>query len=401
MHIGFSIKGKCERIGNIFARIQAVIAQLMRLKNLEEKFMSSLLRRIALAVLMSAVAGCSTVKDSAQSVQNSVGGWFESGDNTLSTKTEKKTAGDRSGSAPRNAVTLRVAKYVDQRGLADPRLLGAVELSVRGLDGNQLVLDQEVATVVMKAIKKQFISEGYQVLEGISANKAMYEVSGVVKDLTLNVKLHDEIYIAVDTTMKELATGKVVWSGLVTEKDDRFAGISGNNKNDLVDYLNDKLHVVSHKTVESIGAMLLTSQPELFNLTPGMKPISGVSLHVTPNTAKAAPATPATPAPVTMAPPAPPATMAPGYGAQPGVTVPPPAHVPRSSATTGLLLINTNPPHAKVYQNGVYYGVSPLHLEMKPGIHTISVKLEGYKAATEKVSVRKGENTELELNLER
>lgn len=364
--------------------------------------MRPLLRYIALAVLLLAVAGCSTVKDSAQSIQNSVGGWF-GGDNTLST-TEKKATSDRSGSEPRNAVTLRVANYTDQRGLTNPRLLGVAELSVRGLDGNQLLLDQEIATFVTKAIKKQFIAAGYQVLEGPSANNAMFEVSGVVKDLTLNVKLHDEIYIAVDTTMKDLATGKVVWSGLVTEKHDRFAGISGNTKNDLVDYLNDKMHVVSNKTVESIGAMLLASQPELFNLAPGMKPISGVSLHVAPSTAKAAPSTPpATAAPVAIPPtPAPPAAAtAPGYGAQPGGTVPPPAHVPRSSATTGLLLINTNPPHAKVYQNGVYYGASPLHLEMKPGIHTISVKLEGYKTATEKVSVRKGENTELELNLER
>lgn len=368
--------------------------------------MSPLSRRVALVVLLSAIAGCSTAKDSAQSVKNSVGSWFENGDNTLSTKTKKKATDDRSGSEYRNAVTLRIAKYVDQRALTNPRLLGIAEFSVRGIDGNQLLLDQEIATIVTKTIKQQFISEGYQVLGDTSADNALFEVSGVVKDLTLNVKLHDEIYIAVETTMKELATGKVVWSGLVTAKDDRFAGISGNHKDDVVDYMNKELRVVSSKTVDSIGATLMASQPELFNQPPGIKPVPGVSIHVAPNTVKAAPATtapaaaPEIPAPVTTAP-ALPATMTPSYGAQPGGTVPPPAHVPRSSATAGLLLVNTTPPRAKVYQNGVYYGVSPLHLEMKPGIHTISVKLEGYKVATEKVSVRKGENTELELNLER
>lgn len=367
--------------------------------------MNPLSWRIATVALLFAVAGCSTVKDSAQSVKNSVGSWLESGDNTLSTQTEKTTA-EKSGSGQRNAVTLRVAKYIDQRGLTNSRLLGIAEFNVRGIGGNQLLLDQEVATIVTKAINKQFISEGYQVLEGTSADNAMFEVTGAVKDLTLNVKLHDEIYISVDTTIKELATGKVVWSGLVTEKNDRFAGISGNSKDDLVDYLNKGLRVVSHKTVEAIGATLMASQPELFDLTLGIKPISGVSMHLPLNAAKAEPTTHATSAPITYAPViAPPAPLAPmvtpSYGAQPADTVPPPAHVPRSTATTGLLLVNTNPSRAKVYENGVYYGMSPLHLEMKPGVHTISVKLEGYKAATEKVSVRKGENTELELKLDR
>jgi len=63
--------------------------------------------------------------------------------------------------------------------------------------------------------------------------------------------------------------------------------------------------------------------------------------------------------------------------------------------------VNTTPQRAKVYLDGVYYGLSPLRLEMDPGVHAISVKLEGYKMVTEKVSVRKGDNTEMELNLER
>lgn len=377
--------------------------------------MGPLFRRVALVVLLFAIAGCSSVKDSARSVKDSVGGWLKSDNNTLSSQTGKKNVGDNSSSEPRNAVTLRVAKYVDQRGLANPRLLGMAEFNVRGMDGNQLMLDQEVATVATKAIKKQFISEGYQVLEGLSADNAMFEVSGVVKDLTLNVKLHDEIYISIDTTIKELASGKEIWSGLVTEKNDRFAGISGNHKDDLVDYLNQELLVVSRKTVESIGVALMALQPELFNLPAGIKPVSGVLIHTAPNTVKAASAISATdtapapepvlePAPVILAPvtatdTASPAPITPGYGAQPG-TIPPPVHVPRATATTGLLLVNTNPPRAKVYQNGVFYGMTPLHLEMKPGVHTISVKLEGYKVSTEKVSIRKGENTELELNLE-
>ncbi|MDE2309382.1 MAG: PEGA domain-containing protein, partial [Betaproteobacteria bacterium] len=50
--------------------------------------------------------------------------------------------------------------------------------------------------------------------------------------------------------------------------------------------------------------------------------------------------------------------------------------------------------------DGVYYGLSPLRLEMEPGVHTISVKMEGYRMVSEKVSVRKGDSTEMDLSLE-
>jgi uncharacterized membrane protein len=44
--------------------------------------------------------------------------------------------------------------------------------------------------------------------------------------------------------------------------------------------------------------------------------------------------------------------------------------------------------------------MSPLRLEMNPGIYAVEVKLEGYKTVSEKVSVRNGDKTEMELNLE-
>ncbi len=346
--------------------------------------MNRLLRHAALLGLLFAVAGCSTAKDTKDSVVN----WFNGNGNssnsgsTLST-TGKKASGDSSGPLLKYGATLRVNKYVDQRKQSNPRLLGINTQRVRGVDGDQLLLDQEIANIVTVAVKKRFDAEGYQVLEGSGAADALFEVTGVIKDLTLNIKVRDEINIAIETTLKEVATGKVVWSGLVMEKNDRFAGVSGNNKDDVVAYLNKELRIATTKTVEAISASLMASRPELFNLTAGTKPIPGVTVYVAPTAAKPAPA----------------AAM-PAYGAQPGDAVPPPVYMPRASATSGLLLVNTNPQRAKVYLDGVYYGMSPLRLEMEPGVHAISVKLEGYKMVTEKVSVRKGDNTEMELNLE-
>ncbi len=345
--------------------------------------MSQLLRHAALVVLLSGVAGCSSVKDA----KDSVTGWFNGGDgtgSTISTTTGKKAAGDSSGPLLKHGATLRVNKYVDQRKSNNPRLLGITTQRVRGVDGDQLLLDQEIANIVMLSIKKRFDTEGYLVLEGSNAANALFEVSGIIRDLTLNVRERDEINIAIETTLKEVATGKVVWSGLVMQKNDRFAGVSGNNKDDVITFLNKELRVASNKTVEAISASLMASRPELFNLTAGTKPIPGVTVYVAPAAAKPAPAGPAMPA----------------YGAQPSGAVPP-AYMPRASATSGLLLVNTDPQRAKVYLDGVYYGLSPLRLEMEPGVHAISVKLEGYKMVTEKVSIRKGDNTEMELNLER
>jgi len=344
--------------------------------------MSLLSWRVALVMLLSAVAGCSTVNDA----KDSVTGWFNGSDSTLSV-TEKKAPGGSSGPTLKYAATLRVSKYVDQRKVGNPRLLGITTQRVRGVDGKELLLDQEIANIVTVAIKKQFDTEGYQVLEGSNASNALFEVSGAIKELTLNVKNRDEINIAIETTLKDLVTGKVVWSGLVTEKNDRFAGVSGNNKDDVIAYLNKGLGIASNKTVEAVSASLMVSQPELFNLTAGTKPIPGVTVYVAPAAAKPAPAAPA--------------TMMQSHGMQPADAVPPPAYMPRASETTGLLLVNTSPSRAKVYLDGVYYGLSPLRLEMEPAVHAISVKLEGYKMVTEKVSVRKGDNTEMELKLER
>ena len=343
--------------------------------------MSLLSRRVALAVLLSAVvAGCSSVRNA----KDSVVGWVNGGDTTLNTQGEKKAASS-SGPALKYAATLRVGKYADQRKLGNPRLLGTIDGRVRGIDGNQLLLDQDVASVVTAAIRNRFDTEGFQVLEGSSAANAMFEVSGVIKELTLNIKNRDEIGIAIETTVKNLSNGEVVWSGMVTEKHDRFAGVSGNNKDDVVAYFNKELKVASTKTVEAVSASLMAAKPELFNLTAGTKPIPGVTVYVAPTAAKPVPA-----------------ASVPAYGVQQqGSAVPSPAYMPHASDTAGLLLVNTSPSRAKVYLDGVYYGLSPLRLEMEPGVHAISVKLEGYKMVTEKVSVRKGDNTEMELNLER
>jgi len=285
------------------------------------------------------------------------------------------------------AANIRISEYTDARKADNLRKIGTGAENVSGMSGKDIVLDQEVAAMVTGAVRTSLDEAGFQVSEAQTGN-AQFELSGVVKELVYDVKARDEISIAVLSTLKEISTNKVVWSAVVTEKADRFAGVSGNTRDDVASYLHKELGIVTQKTADAISASLMVVHPELFNLTPGTRAIPGVAVLVAPTVSL--PAAPATPAFVPMqAPPA--ASMAPASA----------TYIPHASETNGLLLVNTNPDRAKVYMDGVYFGLSPLRLEIEPGIHAVSVKLLGYKMVAEKVSVRKGDSTEMDLDLER
>ncbi len=292
---------------------------------------------------------------------NSYAGWFDV-DDSISVVENKKTGAN--AAAVKNTATIHLAGYVDGREGATPKKIGISTQRVTGIAGKDIVLDRAVTEIVANSMRKRFDDAGFQFLE----SAALYELSGVVKDVTYNVKARDEISISVETTLKDTA-GKVIWSGLVEEKNERFAGISGNNKADIANVLRYELGIVSQKTVDAISASLMASRPDLFVLTPGTKAIAGVTVLQAVG----------------------------GGSAEVNPAAPVAAHV----AVTGTLVLNTKPARAKVYLDGVYYGMSPLRAEVEAGIHEVSVKVAGYKTASEKLSVRKGEATELEVVLER
>lgn len=286
------------------------------------------------------------------------------------------------------AATMRMGKFVDERRGMDSRQIGTGGAKVTGLTRDEIVISQEVASYVSSVTRNRLDDSGYQASEDTSAN-ALFELGASIKELTLNVKNRDEAKVAIEYVVKEVSTGKVVWSGLVLEKNDRFAGVSGNTRADIAGYLKKILWIVSGKAVTAITDSLASARPELFNMTPGVKPISGVTVYVSPTVAPAGGQPQAT------------SGMPTSVVTPPVSAVPMPTYTPRASATSGLLLVNTQPARAKVYVDGVYFGLSPLRVEVDPGVHAVSVKLEGFKMATEKVSVRRGDNTEMDLTLER
>jgi len=351
--------------------------------------MKKFLQQILLSLAVVFVAGCSDMN------VPTLGGMF-GGEGGIHV-TENKKANPNAPSL-KYAASIRINHYADARKMGSPRKIGTGAENVSGMSGRDIVLDQDVTTVVTNAMKTSLDDAGFQVREAQDGN-ALFELSGTVKELTYDVKARDEVSIAIETTLKETGTGKVVWSGIVVEKKDRFAGVSGNNKKDVAIYLRKELGVVTEKTTKAISDSLMAARPELFNLTPGTKAIPGVTVLVAPNTVN----TPNTPAPTPPVPQAVILPVAPQTVTVPAVNAVAPAqiYVPNPNATSGLLLVNTRPTRAKVYLDGVYYGLSPLRLELEPGVHAVSVKMEGYRMVAEKVSVRKGDSTEMDLSLER
>ena len=269
--------------------------------------------------------------------------------------------------------TVRIAKYEDGRNVSHTRKIGITDQRVLGLSGNDIILDRDVADVVSDSLRKRLNDAGILAKDDASA---LFELNGVIKELSYDVKVRDHVLIKLDSTLTEVATGKTVWAGEVVQKDERFAGVSGNSKSDIADYLKHELGIVTGKTTEAINAVLVATHPEMFSLTPGAKLIPGVKEFVVP--------------PV----------VAPGVPTASPLAVPASEGKPQVSSGSGLLVLSTTPGHAKVYVDGVYFGLSPLRAETAVGVHTVDVKLKGYKTASEKLSIRNGESTELDLTLE-
>lgn len=306
---------------------------------------------ITVSLISLAVAGCA----------NMFGSATEQGSELRIREDAKPGANARQGKYP---ITVRVAGYSDARQVDSPRRLGTSNSRILGVTGKDIMSDRDATEVVAESLKKRLGDAGLQILATDAAN-AQFQLNGAVKELSIDVKDRDYVNIAIESTLTEVSSGKVIWSGLVVERADRYAGTSGNGKKDVADFLKAKLGVVSTKTTESILSVLMATRPDMFNMDVGIKPVQGVTVYS--NSAGSA---------------------ATGTQAEP-------------VGVNGTLVIGSAPSRAKVYVDGVYFGLTPLRVEFSAGIHEVSIKLDGYQTSTEKVSVRKGDSTEMDIKLKR
>jgi PEGA domain len=295
-------------------------------------------------------------------------------------------------------VVLLLGEVADGRKEAPARKVGDIRSTVIDMASSALVLDQNVSAQVFNALKDQLAADGIRTVSDPHVPHDI-EVATVAKDFRLDIVDRDELNIDVDMILRDAKTGDVLWAGSVAEKSSRFAGVAGNSRASIVSYFNKGLNSWAIKASANVRDSLFRSYPQTMTISERKELVpshlEGVTTLQEVKSQEAVAKTPAaTPSIATPAIEAAPATPA----VAPPATV---AAIVAAPNSKGIFSVTTAPSKAKVYVDDVYYGTSPLKLELDPGVTLFRFKLEGYKTVTQKVSIRRGETTELEVKFEK
>ncbi len=297
------------------------------------------------------------------------------------------------------SVSLAVADFTDARPGNPGRKIGNIRATVTNMHGTELSLDQDVNSLLQTVASKQLAADGFR-LAG-SGENAEFRLSVTTKAFSLNIAGTDDLTITADVIVREGKSGDVVWSGVVTERVDRYAGVSGNSRATITDYLGEGVLVFSGKISAVVRDSLAKAYPQSLTVSQQrpIASISGVSATKAATPKESYPAAGAGAATATVP------AVAPSTAV---VAVPKATALPEEKpaaqaviATTGSLVLTSIPSRAKVYVGDVYYGLTPLTLDLSVGVSQMYFKLEGFKSASEKVSVRRGETTELEIKFQK
>ncbi len=247
----------------------------------------------------------------------------------------------------KESLNVVVVPYRDERGIqTDTRKLGEITSPVFGIDSTELILAREPADIVTNAFKEQLALAGFKVKiadNTAQSSDADIMIEGSVKSFKLDIGPKDAIEIEIETTAKDVKTGAVLWSGKAIEKNSRFAGVMGNTRDTVSKYISSSLAKVVKETLTEVAAAIEKTRPH------SVEPIKEEVVL----------------------------------------------------GNDGMLALNSVPPQAQIYIGDVYYGQSPVTIDLAPGIYTVSFKLAGFKSAAQKIAVRKGRVTEFSVILEK
>lgn len=241
---------------------------------------------------------------------------------------------------------VHVAPFEDKRQLTDeerkePRTIGKIEATVSDITGDRLTLSEDVAEVVERAYGKELALAGFTVVP--EKEKAGYIVSGEVREFRLDVASRDAVAIEVASILKDAKTGLILWSGIEAERGEKFAGVMGNSRATLSNHIAASLQKMIRRSISSAAESFSSGTVE---------------------------------APKTTAP------------------------LP-SAGGSGTAVITASPERSKVYIDGVYYGFSPMTIDLPAGVYEVTITQKGFKPFTERVSIRKDAKTEVEAELEK
>ncbi len=261
-------------------------------------------------------------------------------------------------SLPARAILVR--PFRDARSAkkdVDPRVVGEIKTTTQDIYGSRLVLDEPPARLVSDSLRKYLAGTGYRVVDEDQGGAGFsgLELGGEVRRFVLDVGPKDRIDISLYMELREGGGGKVLWSGVVEKKDSRYAGVFGASRSNLSGYISGALTDIFAEAMDRARIALRMDGGEATMKVEGREE---------------------------------------GANAES-------VEAPQGSEATGGLIIRTTPGRAKVYIDGVYYGLSPLDLRLRPGIYALRLIRDGYVEFREKVAVDSGRNTEVEEKLRR
>ena len=242
-------------------------------------------------------------------------------------------------------ITVFVEPYKDARKAVSKQTAGAINSPVSDMTGSKIILDKDVSALVTSAFIEELKSSGFKTTG--TAEAAAYVLTGEVREFNLDIAERDKIKIEIQSVLKEKTTGKVVFSGKERVEDERFAGVTGNSRRTISVYMLKNLSSVVRKTIKEAAFAINAVEP--FNGGEGSVETKGG-----------------------------------------------PQDKPAPSAKGRLFAVSV-PDRAKVYIGDIYYGITPITVELAPGVYNVRLKLDGYDDEKEKVSVREGSTTELEV----
>lgn len=280
---------------------------------------------------------------------------------------EIKVAYDPAGGVPegyslKSPLNVAVIPYEDKRsGIESRKKVADISATVEGVHSAELLLDEDVSDFVTKAVRTQLNAAGFKA-ELVSNVKALpvdadLVISGDIKRFNLKVAGRDKIEIELFTNITDRKNSKLIWSGTTIEEGDRYAGTLGNTKKSIAKYINKSLNL-------NIKKVLKDSEQALTRYL---------------NKGAAFPYAEAVPA-----------------GA-PSRQLQSPVMQRDSETSAGSLKVTSKPTGARFYIGDTYYGKTPMTLELNAGVYEITVKLKGFKDEKEKVAVRPGTTTELDV----
>jgi hypothetical protein len=241
-------------------------------------------------------------------------------------------------------VTILVTPFVDARNSEDPLAIGDISVTVSDMTARRLVLEKNPAEIVTTAFQEELSLAGYTVVRA-GEGEAGYVLGGELREFRLDLGARDEIAVEVFSRVSTKKGGRVVWEGVKRESGDRYAGVMGNSRRTVSNYISTTLSKVIRKTLADWGPLMASGD--------------AASSY----------------------------THTPGQNKKP----PPPGQ--------GRLVISTDPPRVKVYLDGVYYGLTPTSIDIEPGVYDLTLTHPGLKDYAERVAVRAGRATVLESSL--